>query len=122
MKTNEEKYQEIFTKAYLGLASQGFEKSLKSNMNDICMYKGLAGRRCAIGHVIPDDMYCEELEGLGATAPSVLKVVWPDANSDERLFLEELQRSHDYSGPNTNMEILLQAFAEKYNLQIPATL
>lgn len=59
--------QDIFNRVYLGLKSQGFERSMVEDevASDgvVCAYRGAEGRKCAVGHLIPDELYTELVEG-----------------------------------------------------------
>ena len=55
--------QEAFNAAWLGLKSQGFERSADGGL---CMYRGPNGLKCALGWCIPDYMYAPEMEGCSA--------------------------------------------------------
>lgn len=44
--------QAMFNAAYIGLAGQGFERSFVEGEG--CMYRGRDGKKCAIGHCLPD--------------------------------------------------------------------
>lgn len=56
--------QEIFDKAYLGMASQGFRASLRRPDSNSSAYRAPDGCRCSIGWVIPDNLYDPVFEGL----------------------------------------------------------
>lgn len=105
--------QEMFDRAYRGLASQRWAKS--TNAMDGCVYAGRAGRRCAWGWV---DTSLERRhygnvrdlhdEGIGVAA---------DMGHDEIVFALELQSCHDQA--DDNMRIDLERFAKLHNLTIP---
>lgn len=60
--------QEIFDASVKGLASQGFERSMSKTIDSltkVCAYRGSDGRKCSIGHLIPDEFYAPEIEGFG---------------------------------------------------------
>ncbi|MBY5553747.1 hypothetical protein HFO57_09085 [Rhizobium leguminosarum] len=61
--------QEIFDAAYLGLAAQGFTQSKSDQFG--CAYRGAGGTKCGVGHLIPDEKYLYDLEGLSADTPDV---------------------------------------------------
>ena len=64
--------QETFDTVVEKLRAQG----KKSHNGLYCVYRGPNGDRCAAGHLIPDHVYCREMEGL-----SVMDVV-PDIKVD----------------------------------------
>jgi hypothetical protein len=51
--------QEVFDQVATHLLTQG----AKSTRLSICMYRGAAGRQCAVGCMIPDEEYEERMEG-----------------------------------------------------------
>ena len=83
--------QEIFDKIYLHLIEQG-RKSIDSDGQ--CMYRSPDGDKCAIGCLIPDELYTPELEGNGANMPiivDVLRKIYPDMTDEDLVFLLDLQ-------------------------------
>ena len=61
--------------------------------NSVCWYRATQGRKCAIGCLIPDDMYDPRMEGHGIRHlmqdfPGVLPPV-------DSALLEDLQSAHD---------------------------
>lgn len=63
--------QEVFDIVAEHLLRQG-EVALDSETGS-CAYRGSDGRKCAIGVLIPDGSYKQELEGLSASQSAVLK-------------------------------------------------
>lgn len=66
-----------------------------------CLYRGPHGRRCAIGCLIPDDVYTPSMEGNGIDDllrdhPQALPFEMTDADI---CFLARLQLIHDDSEP-----------------------
>lgn len=108
--------QEMFNKAYLGLAGQKFEKSSKAG---VCLYRGPDGKKCAVGHLIDDAHYTEELEHKAAYQPMVRKALEASGvpvpvpppgvdESKETKLLNAMQLAHD-----------VQAFQDFDNTEIP---
>jgi len=52
--------QQIFDQAYNGILAQGGQSS---NAYGRCMYRGPGGRKCAVGHLLPDALYHHSMEG-----------------------------------------------------------
>ena len=106
--------QEIFDTAYLGLAKQGFEPSMKG---DTCMYRCADGRKCAVGHLIPDEQYDPSLE----TNTVYIKRVWVAAGIPDELVeaVGVLQHAHDKALAPAKLKNNLSHFAELYGLTIP---
>lgn len=116
---DKEALQQAFDKAYLGLKAQGFERS---HENEVCLYRGPDGKKCALGHLIPDDQYRHDMEGRG--------VGWILRNFPEALPLElhndrtmrdlrRLQQCHDLSGSPEAMKARLHQYAEVHGLTVP---
>ena len=91
--------QEIFNKVCIHLVKQGAPSFVKINsMSNItrCVYKNKEnGRMCAIGCLIPDNIYDEKFEDdwdVKALAQGVLGLEFYQGNED---LLYDLQRVHD---------------------------
>lgn len=117
--------QDIFNIAYRGLEAQGFERSVGYSSLS-CKYRDPnSDRKCAIGHVIPDDMYREEYDEETMTVYGLAERL--TYNEWTALFglttsdtLAELQKVHDNSTDPDNMKQGLADFAKAHNLLIPA--
>lgn len=116
-----ETLQQVFDDAYRGLAAQGFERSIRRDANGAylgCAYRGSEGRRCALGHCIPDDRYnalVEEYVGI-FLVPRMPGLFSSDI-SDRAL--SELQGRHDAAVTPGLMRTELAAFAASHDLTIP---
>ncbi len=84
--------QAVFDKIVAHLRQQG-TKSLGSDGG--CRYRGADGRMCAVGCLIPDDVYTPELEG--SFADIAFFDDWPP---DTLHVMLGLQRTHDRSPPS----------------------
>lgn len=86
--------QEIFDKVATHLLTQNAKS--KDPKGPTCLYRGPEGRTCAIGHLIPDEVYAKGMEG---SAFSNLMEVWvmrlPVWFPANRQLLSALQRCHD---------------------------
>jgi len=86
--------------------------------DDDCVYRAPDGRRCAIGALIPDDLYHEEMEGEGfnnecfTSVRNYLGVNGPN----DMTFLDNLRRIHD-DVEVRDWEYALTAFAARYGLK-----
>jgi hypothetical protein len=111
--------QEIFDTAYLGLAKQGFERSMGHTRQNFvtCAYRGDDGRKCAIGHCIPDDKYEPDFEGENPNNLRVKEAIG-DVGASISL-LCDLQLCHDRGLEPDLMERLLSQYAAKHGLTIP---
>jgi len=114
--------QEMFDKACEGLAAQGWQKSRALN-GAACLYRGPYGLKCAVGHIIPDEIYDPKWDAYIGSIQEVC-----EASSDvaaligsEIEFAREMQRAHDTAdeGSMRGRFILL---AEKHGLALPPCL
>ena len=72
---------EVFNKVEAHLLAQGVKSIRKSLKQDMCAYRGAGGLRCAVGCLIKDEFYHEDLEGLA---------MLPDKKEDDhQMLLEE---------------------------------
>ncbi len=110
--------QEAFNKAYLGLKSQGFQKSLYDGVEGICAYRGKLGLKCAVGHIISDEEYRVEYDDWALGVTDVISRC-PSLAGLAVHFLIDIQRAHDRSAISKNMEEMLHDVAVKYALTVP---
>lgn len=111
--------QEMFDKAYIGLASQGFEKckleKIKDNFSP-CAYSDGKGNHCAWGWI---DL------SLGPEAFGVINLwrhnigVAGTLDQKQLGFAVDLQGAHDTAADSKDMKKLLNDVAKRYNLSIP---
>lgn len=125
--------QEAFNIAYAGLRDQKFRKSY-SKKHSICMYRqsGRSNAKCALGHIIPDEVYHGDMEENGAEDlfhmfrkdmekifDESLMPTEDDENYDFVTFLGNLQECHDESYTAAAMKQRLAEFAKDNRLTIP---
>jgi len=73
--------QEIFDRAFTGIWNQGGPAFNRCSIT--CMYRDRqTGRACAVGQLLPDELYTQELEGSDVWHMSAT-LVDPDANGWE---------------------------------------
>jgi hypothetical protein len=112
--------QEIFDKVVTHLITQGVPSRIQMQDSDtaVCMYRGDAGTKCAIGCLIPDDLYDPVLESRSVRSFYGMSVGHSDFHmtreqfakfqavtksiverlgieSSQEAFLAELQHTHD---------------------------
>lgn len=113
--------QEIFDKAVGALLAQK-ERSWDKDLEK-CVYRTDCGLKCAVGHLIPDQMYCSSMEVGSSGVCTLLKrypelegVILPsDLGEAEGLqFLIELQAIHDNA---PDWEVGFKQIASSYKLQ-----
>lgn len=108
--------QEAFTTAARHLLNQG-KKSVDLFDSCRCLYRDECGRKCAIGCLIPDDLYHVTMENLNVVELS------SEFGSIKQLFeglsinlLEDLQSIHDRKSIS-DWEKLLKMTAVHFNLK-----
>lgn len=117
--------QEIFSKVRKGLLNQ-MEKSLDDGGD--CVYRNDRNLKCAVGHLIPDEFYDPEIEGIGIASiqtlydfseskPLLKKILDRlKISSVSYELLRDLQYLHDYRSPD-DWELLLAIIADKHGLK-----
>lgn len=113
--------QEVFNKVALHLLKQ-FTKSVELETSNSCMYRGHKGNKCAVGALIPDEMYREEMEWHTS---GQLLACFPQLQSlfkDDELFiimdmLTFCQWIHDEFAPDQWYDQILK-LAEKFDLNL----
>ena len=126
--------QHIFDRVWNGLKEQGFVQSM-SEVKDFgprCAYRGDEGRKCAAGHLIPDEDYNPAYEGMGiiALAQTIRCDYGPRPsgfnNMEEgarrmaiRHLMSCLQGAHDCGDIPELMESHLRSNAIRHGLTIP---
>lgn len=106
---NDMSQQEIFDIVAVHLLTQ----NRRSLSDGACTYRGINGKKCAIGVLIPTDQYHSSMEHNDVYR---LNQAFPDLKIDEHLtFLATLQRIHDNKKPYQWFRELTQT-AEAYNL------
>jgi rubredoxin len=128
-----EQRQDIFNKVATHLLKQD-EPSFRTDMTGGCAYRGVGGLRCAIGALIPDEKYTEEIEGRSAAHVSVIQILndsgytidhdgpiveQGEATGTDVDFLIDLQELHDFNDPLDWFELLV-VLAKKYSLRTSA--
>lgn len=126
----QQRRQEHFNKAYLGVIAQGGPAYRKSNgEGDFggCMYLAPNGNKCNIGHILSD----KELEDFGDFIGGVHDL-WAQMRLDydhpfylDRLFYDSLQEVHDNLIDFNGEKFIhlfkkdMMDFALAYDLQLP---
>jgi hypothetical protein len=92
--------QDLLDTVVNALLKQGCVSVASSSSSANCLYRGLNGTKCAIGHLIPDELYTEDLEFGGIRSlfhsRTHLKVLQEAGIAHLSLdFLSLLQAAHD---------------------------
>lgn len=77
--------------------------------NDRCLYRGPDGLKCAAGHVIPDSMYSENMEGKDVHSLMCKKQMPKSLIPHEKL-LRAMQSAHDGTKPAEDDDLPFIAF------------
>ena len=91
-------------KVFKTIATHMLTQNEVSEDSNHCLYRTTAGLSCAIGIIIDNDNYSEELESHDISHAAVSTAVSkslgsPPLSSGDRKFLGALQDIHDYSVP-----------------------
>ena len=95
-----------------------------------CFYRSPDGkRRCALGYLIPDEIYHPEMEGCmafflpsrvyEAICADYVKTPFIENSTEDQRFLWRLQMVHDENPSPKNMKKALEMFAIQNGLTIP---
>lgn len=116
--------QEIFNKAVGSLLKQGARSESEFNDRRKCAYRSDVGC-CAVGHLIPDEIYRYEMDANASTSVLNLLQDFPEVNNFiladnvtrdvSEIFLVDLQHIHDTSDP-CEWPDQLKRIAERYDL------
>lgn len=102
--------QEAFDKMVAHLRKQG----AKSMQDTLCMYRGENGMMCAVGCLIPDSEYSDDLEGIAisdmAEKPDCLEGFNPD-------MIDDMQTCHDQHDVE-KWEASFERIALRFNLKL----
>lgn len=92
-----------------------------STKKDLCLYRGPNDTSCAIGCLIPNNLYKKSMEGRSLMdvlehEPKLSAFLEVDENMGDKGFLTGLQSIHDWHPLETWPQRLFD-FANKYSLQ-----
>ncbi len=99
----------------------------KSELKEIgCAYRGLDGEKCAIGCIISNDSYSENLESLTVYDQKIqwaIRASLPNYNVLNETFLSQLQEVHDNHEPD-EWQVIFSRFQflpeGRFDLRIPS--
>jgi hypothetical protein len=91
--------QEAFTAIVEHLRKQGCRSQQEDDA--ACLYRGPKGLRCAVGALIPDELYEESMEGINVASLLIVKredypKIADLLGSVDISMLEEMQNIHDF--------------------------
>lgn len=112
--------QEIFNRVWQYFVVEKNGRAGDPGMNG-CYYRAANGNKCAVGILIPDNVYVPDLEiavmELLSKFPHMSKFIGNDVD-----FLQVLQSCHDDADEyafNEDMEVNLRNLASNFSLSIP---
>lgn len=118
--------QPVIQRMFDGLYTQSFQQSM--DVHGRCSYRGIAGLKCAVGHIIPDEKYEEifdyQLMGVSSTCvfnaldfgqDVVIKTV---VKEDIKNILQKFQGVHDDGDYPEDMEKGFLELASHYGFVI----
>lgn len=124
--------QKLYNETKQKLIEQGCRSIAKTEESDfssgvVCMYRGQNDTKCALGHLIPDELYDPVIEGSSPIieAHSLSESTNPWLRIHEHLcvdghqdlyFLRDLQRVHDNCSNWSEFMPRMQSFARQYKL------
>lgn len=110
--------QEILNTVYKHLKTQG-EPAIDSE--GVCTYRTYSGLKCAIGCLIPDNIYNPVFEGRGVIAlykENLLEPIFPGITEEEIAFLHRMQEIHDSFFDTLDEKF--KTLCEDYDLEFPS--
>ena len=92
--------QQVFDRAASHLLKQGFRSELPDR--SACAYRGRNGMMCAVGALIPDEMYDPAMEKKGVGAfPEYFPEVFKHISGEQPHLICDLQEMHDHWEPSS---------------------
>lgn len=117
--------QEVFDRVWNHFVVEGNPLSISRDIEGSCLYRGPDGTKCAVGLLIPDELYSPDMEGnsvcglIDDFANKSLAKVLDVENKDDISFLARLQSAHDLADDVDPIEDRLRDVAERCKLSIP---
>lgn len=107
--------QEVFDKVTSHLLTQN--KPSEDEDKENCLYRSSEGLKCAIGCLIPDELYTPKLEGITVDhlPENILNFIGIESKEDLH-FMKSLQVIHDFCHV-IRWKSELKKFASEYGLQ-----
>ncbi len=110
--------QEVVNVVVAGLRGQGWQRSKRPDLH-VCQYRGVDGRKCAVGHLIPDDVYNPDWDRKGSGARCIVEDCWALAHLAPHVgLLEQLQGAHD-GADGAGMEERVRLVVAEFGLEFP---
>ena len=111
--------QDAFNKIYEWFSDPSHAKSYDAHQM-LCKYRDDHGNKCAIGVLIPDELYDPAMENMSlGEVVDRLPSVFDDVNMSMN-FLLRVQHAHDDAHDRENVIEQLQIVADGFQLEVPA--
>lgn len=109
--------QEIFDQVVRHLLTQRHRATANGDLEGLCCYRTFGGMRCAVGCLIPDDVYSPTMEqkSIGMLWRGWPELAWMQEHDE---LLSELQCLHDNEEPE-DWEVELLQVALDHGLNMP---
>lgn len=109
--------QEIVDLVVPSLLKQNMRSTMVTGNAQHCAYRGKGGLKCAVGFLIPDDIYDKSMEGLEVRD---IREKYPQLENVfvHNLLLSKLQFAHDYHYPDKwkeELKIICVEFELRWN-------
>lgn len=116
--------QEIYDKVCAHMAQQKRRAQFtRDNGNTDCAYRLPDGRKCAIGALIPDELYVPEMDSPKDNKPTAIRPICERYPRVEELLgkqniplCSELQEAHDCSNTPLKLRERLMYVADRYSI------
>lgn len=111
--------QEMLNKMVAGMESQNWERSTTADGTK-CVYRGENGRKCAVGHLIPDSKYAPAMDmSYGDTSILGIYKDYGLFDHDTAEFLIDFQTAHDEPYSTDERRSEFKRIAKAYGLEWP---
>lgn len=115
--------QELFTRAYLGVINQGgFSRTNSGYDMGACKYRGPNNRKCAVGHLIDDDI-ARAWDSRSNSRLSEIKATErypiPQHILQNLELLQDMQTAHDTSATIPDFQYKMEELARTHHLEMP---
>lgn len=109
--------QQHFETMVRGLAAQGWEQSMRTaDYGPQCAYRGDEGRKCAAGHLLPDEKYSPDMESQTCSSALVSSALPADVLLNH---LSTCQGMHDRNNNPVEMRQAFIDFASRVGFTFP---
>lgn len=127
--------QELFNTVVLHMRKQG-RQSNTAGPGSSCRYRSPEGMKCAVGCLIPDEVYNQGIEGRSVNSAAVMMLLMDLHLQEHKSLLISLQGAHDWAWGSHDedgetdfkpapawmdiFELRARGLAKRYGLEYPA--